>query len=71
MRKKYETGRGPVLPPEAGKTSITLRLDTDVLEWFRQRVEAGGGDYRGDINHVLRMHMAEEQAKGSRRDAER
>ena len=38
-----------------GKTRITIRLDDDILEWFRGQVEAaGGGNYQTLINNVLR-----------------
>jgi hypothetical protein len=42
----------------AGKTRITIRLDNEILEWFRQRVETqGGGSYQGMINDALRDHI--------------
>lgn len=43
-------------PP--GKTRITIRLDTDVLNWFRSQVhEAGGGNYQTLINEALREYI--------------
>jgi uncharacterized protein (DUF4415 family) len=46
---------------EAGKTSITIRIDNDVLEWFRAQVEsAGGGNYQSNMNAALRSHMMSE-----------
>lgn len=58
MRKEYDFSkatRGPVVPVLTGKTRITIRLDDDVLEWFRARVsEAGGGNYQSLINQALR-----------------
>ncbi|NOT09654.1 MAG: CopG family transcriptional regulator [Gemmatimonadales bacterium] len=58
MRKHYDFSqarRGPVLPVSKGKTRITIRLDTDLLDWFRARVnEAGGGNYQTLINQALR-----------------
>jgi hypothetical protein len=43
-------------PP--GKTRITIRIDDDVLQWFRDQVhEAGGGSYQALINSALRDHM--------------
>lgn len=45
-------------PVKAGKTRITIRLDNEILEWFRQRVETqGGGSYQGMINDALRDHI--------------
>lgn len=50
--------RGAIDPLPAGKTRITIRLDDDVLEWFRSQVEeAGGGNYQTLINAALREHI--------------
>jgi uncharacterized protein (DUF4415 family) len=50
--------RGAVVPVPPGKTRITIRIDTDVLDWFRQQVNvAGGGNYQTLINDVLRRHV--------------
>ena len=58
MRKHYDFSdarRGAVSPVPKGKTRITIRLDDDILEWFRARVhEAGGGNYQTLINQALR-----------------
>jgi uncharacterized protein (DUF4415 family) len=51
-----EQGAVVKLPP--GKTRITIRIDTDVLNWFRSQVhEAGGGNYQTLINAALREHV--------------
>jgi uncharacterized protein (DUF4415 family) len=50
--------RGAVIPPDAGKTKISIRLDNAVLDHFRGIVEAaGGGNYQSLINDALVMHM--------------
>ena len=50
--------RGAVVPVPPGKTRITIRIDTDLLDWFRQQVNvAGGGNYQTLINDVLRRHV--------------
>lgn len=41
-----------------GKERITIRLDADVLAWFRAQVQ-GGGNYQTLINDALRAHMGE------------
>ena len=42
----------------AGKTRITIRLDDEILAWFRETVnEAGGGNYQTLINDALRNYM--------------
>lgn len=50
--------RGPVVPPEQGKTRITIRIDTDILNWFRAGVhDGGGGNYQTLINAGLRQYI--------------
>lgn len=50
--------RGPVLPLPPGKERITIRLDKDVLDWFRQQATTqGGGNYQTNINQVLREYI--------------
>lgn len=62
MKREYDFSkakRGPVMPVPKGKTRITIRLDEDVIDWFRIRVEkAGGGNYQSLINDALRQHIA-------------
>jgi hypothetical protein len=61
MRREYDFSkgrRGPVLKPSPGKTRITIRLDNEVLDWFRARVHAaGGGNYQSLINQALVEHI--------------
>ena len=41
-----------------GKTRITIRIDSDVLEWFKGEVEAAGaGNYQTLINRALREYI--------------
>ena len=56
----FEGGkRGAVLKTPPGKTRITIRLDDDVLEWFRDQVHAaGGGNYQTLINTALREYVS-------------
>lgn len=62
MKSEYDfrgARRGAIDPVSPGKTRITIRLDDDVLEWFRGQVEAaGGGNYQSLINAALREHVA-------------
>jgi uncharacterized protein (DUF4415 family) len=45
-----------------GKTRITIRLDDDLLEWFKARAnQAGGGNYQTLINQALRDHVLTER----------
>lgn len=58
MRKEYDFSnarRGAIALGPKGKTRITIRLDDDILVWFKARVhEAGGGNYQTLINDALR-----------------
>jgi uncharacterized protein (DUF4415 family) len=58
MKSTYDfhTGtRGPVVTTAAGMSTITLRLDDEVIDWFRRKVNAaGGGNYESLINSALR-----------------
>ncbi len=50
--------RGAVAQPLPGKTRITIRIDSDVLNWFRNQVhQAGGGNYQTLINEALREYV--------------
>ena len=59
--KNYDFSKGkrrPVLPVPPGKEGITIRLDTDILAYFRGQVErAGGGNYQTLINNALRAYI--------------
>ena len=61
MRRNYDFSkarRGAVLPTPPGKTRITIRIDDDVLDWFRQQVhKASGGNYQTMVNRALREYM--------------
>ncbi|HEY9768477.1 MAG TPA: BrnA antitoxin family protein [Coleofasciculaceae cyanobacterium] len=54
--------RGAVEPVSLGKTRITIRIDDDVLEWFRALVhEQGGGNYQTSINNALRQYIQQKR----------
>lgn len=53
--------QGAVISSSPNKTRITIRLDTDILDWFRNRVhEAGGGNYQTLINDALRVYIQQQ-----------
>ena len=61
MRKGYDFGkgkRGPVIRVPRGKTRITIRLDQDIVAWFKEQVHnAGGGNYQTLMNSALRDYV--------------
>jgi len=64
MKDEYDFSKGKrgALLPTPGKERITIRLDLDVLDFFRDSVDrAGGGNYQTSINTVLRDYMEGKQ----------
>jgi uncharacterized protein (DUF4415 family) len=61
MKRQYNFAageRGPVLKSGSGKTRITIRLDDDILEWFRKQAHnSGGGNYQTLLNAALREYL--------------
>jgi uncharacterized protein (DUF4415 family) len=52
--------RGAVVRVPPGKARITIRLDEDILDWFRGQVDAaGGGNYQTLINDALREYTVQ------------
>ena len=66
MRKEYDFSqakRGPIVPATPNKTRITIRIDTDILNWFRETVNArGGGSYQALINQALREYIENQES---------
>lgn len=65
MKKHYDFSkarRGAVVPASGGKVRITIRLDKDVVGWFRAKVEAAGkGNYQTLLNNALREYIAHQK----------
>jgi uncharacterized protein (DUF4415 family) len=61
VQEEYDFTRGvqgAVVSVPTGKTRITIRIDDDILDWFRQRVEQqGGGNYQTMMNVALRDYI--------------
>ena len=70
MRKQYKFSKAKrakevlalarLQADNTGKERITIRLDAEVLAWFRAQVQ-GGGNYQTLINEALRGHIAERE----------
>jgi uncharacterized protein (DUF4415 family) len=67
MKDEYDFSRGvrgPVFPPRPGTSQVRIRLDDEVLDWFREKVHAaGGGDYQALVNDALREHIARQEVE--------
>ena len=60
MKKDYDFSkakRGAVIP-QRGKTRITIYLDDDVIEEFRNRADEAGSGYQTMINEALRDFLS-------------
>lgn len=59
MKAEYDFSnakRGAIIP-QKGKTRITIYIDDDVLEAFRERGEAAGKGYQTMMNEALREYL--------------
>ena len=52
--------RGAVAPSTGNKTRITIRIDRDIVDWFKNKVEENGsGNYQSLLNDALRAHIGQ------------
>jgi len=61
MKEQYDfhQGKRGAVIPQPGKTRITIYVDNDVLETFRQRAENSGTGYQTIMNQALRDYLAQ------------
>jgi uncharacterized protein (DUF4415 family) len=61
MKREYDLSRGkrgPVVPLPPGKIRITIRLDRDIVDQFREKVRKDHrGNYQTLINDALRDYL--------------
>ena len=61
MKPNYDftkARRGAVIPASGNKVRITIRLDKEIVRWFKSQVEAaGGGNYQTLLNNALREYV--------------
>lgn len=66
MKANYDFSkarRGAVLPTSGNKTRITIRLDRDIVEWFKSKADTqGGGNYQTMLNDALRAYTEHQDA---------
>jgi len=62
MSEDFSKGkRGAVVKADPNKVRITIRLDGDIIEYFKKRVnDAGGGNYQTLLNDTLRYYIQSE-----------
>ena len=63
MTKEYDfsSGKRGQIIQQQGKSRITIYLDNDVLEEFRERADAEGHGYQTMINLALREYLNKKQ----------
>ncbi len=59
MKREYDFSRGKrgAVVPQTGKTRITIYIDDDILEEFRDRADASGRGYQTMMNDALRAYL--------------
>jgi uncharacterized protein (DUF4415 family) len=64
MKKEYDfsKGRRGAVVPQKGKTRITIYIDDDVLEEFRDRADQSGSGYQTMMNRALREYLGKAKA---------
>jgi uncharacterized protein (DUF4415 family) len=69
MPPNRSTNRPRRLAPAGarGKTRITIRIDDDVLAWFRRQVRPTRGSYQTAIDLALRDYIAREPLEATLR----
>ena len=62
MTEDFSKGkRGAIVKPDPNKIRITIRLDGDIIEYFKKQVhDAGGGNYQTLLNDALRGYIHSE-----------
>jgi len=60
MKDNYDFSQGKRgAVAKTNKEKITIRLDSDVMKWFRDQVK-GGGSYQALINEALKAHIKQQ-----------
>ena len=64
-KKEYDFNngkRGAIVKSDPNKQRITIRIDKNILDWFRSKVhEAGGGNYQTLMNDALKEYIQERE----------
>ena len=63
MLEEYDFSKGNrgAVIPQKGKTRITIFIDTDILEWFRDQAEREGRGYQTEINQALHNYTKQDR----------
>ena len=63
MLEEYDFSKGKrgAVIPHKGKTRITIFIDSDVLDWFKEEAEREGRGYQTAINQALRNYIKQDR----------
>jgi hypothetical protein len=67
MKHDYENAQRGAMLEATGKTRVTMYLDDDVIEFFRDRATKNGRGYQTEINSELRNALSAGSKKVSSR----
>lgn len=67
MKKEYDFSNGKrcAVAPQSNKTRVTIWLDNDTIQAFRERAEAAGSGYQTEINQALRQYLNQDNGNRS------
>ncbi len=57
----FSKGKRGAVIPHKGKSRITIFIDTEILEWFKDQAEQEGRGYQTAINEALRNCMKQDK----------
>jgi len=57
----FSKGKRGLVIPQKGKTRITIFIDTEILDWFRDEAEREGRGYQTAINQALRNYIKQDK----------
>ena len=57
----FSKGKRGAVISQKGKTRITIWVDSDILEWFRDESEREGRGYQTEINQALRNYIKQDK----------
>jgi hypothetical protein len=65
MRNEYDFSkgkRGPVIPPDPNQVRLTLCLDANIIDYFKEQVhKTEGGNYQTLINNALHQYIEQQK----------
>ena len=66
MKKEYDFSKGKrgTVASQGNKTRVTLWIDNDTVQAFRERAEVAGTGYQTEMNRALRQYLNQQKSGG-------